>query len=164
MTIRAIAAAPRARTERLIVRQIEGEWLYYDLDSHKATCLNAFSARVLRLCDGIRSASDIAEAMQPDDVDEDVVNLAIEKLAKAKLLEAPYEAPTRSEARTSRRDMIRNIGAGAGTLAMVPVVSAITVPTPAQAASCLGPGAVCTSGTCCSGLQCTGPDNPKTCK
>jgi hypothetical protein len=148
-----ITAAPKARTERLIIRQIEGEWLYYDLDSHKATSLNAFSARVLKLCDGQRTASGIAEALQPDEVGEDVVALTLDKLAKAKLLEPSYRPPSKAVARASRRDMMRGIGAGAGALAMVPVVSAVTVPTPAQATSCLGPLQPCTNNSqCCSGI------------
>jgi hypothetical protein len=151
MTSRKATAAPKARSERLIVRQIEGEWLYYDLDSHKATCLNAFSARVLKLCDGQRTALGIAEALQPDEVGEDVVALTLDKLAKARLLDGSYEAAARPAARMSRRDMISNVGAG--TLALVPVVSAITVPTPAQATSCLPNGDPCfMSSQCCSGI------------
>jgi hypothetical protein len=153
MTNRPTTVAPKARTERLIVRQIEGEWLYYDMANHRATYLNPFSARVLTLCDGRRTAAGIAESLQPDDVDEGIVLMTLEKLAKAKLLEPSYRSPSKAVVRTNRRDMMRGIGAGAGALAMVPVVSAITVPTPAQATSCLGALQPCTDNSqCCSGV------------
>jgi hypothetical protein len=162
------ALTPKARTDRLIVRQIEGEWLIYDLDNHKATYLNAFSARVFALCDGRRTPSDIVHALRPDAVEGDVVSLALEKLAKAKLLDVPSQAAVRSLASTSRRNVMRGIGAGAGALAMVPVVSAITMPSPAQAASGLPAGSSCSrfGGTpCCPGLTCRrpSPGAPRTC-
>jgi hypothetical protein len=150
MTDQPIDAAPSARMERLIFRHIEGEWLYYDLDSHKVSCLNAFSARVLKLCDGTRTTCDIVEALRADGVEEYVVHLTLEKLAKAELLDAGYKAPARTAANTSRRDMIRSFGVGVLTIA--PAVHTITVPTPAQAASCVGFHGFCTSDSqCCSG-------------
>jgi hypothetical protein len=151
MTDRSNTPMPKARADRLLVRQVGDEWLYYDLDSHKVICLNTVSASVLRLCDGTRTAPSIARGLQSDDIDEHVVQMTLQKLSKVKLLEGPYNAPANS-ARANRRDMIRKFGAGAGALAVMPVVSAITVPTPVQAASCVGFHGFCTSNAqCCSG-------------
>jgi hypothetical protein len=43
---------PKAKTERLIVREIDGETLVYDRGRAAASCLNEFAARVWRECDG----------------------------------------------------------------------------------------------------------------
>ena len=43
---------PKAKTERLIVREIDGETLVYDRSRAAASCLNEFAARVWRECDG----------------------------------------------------------------------------------------------------------------
>ena len=39
---------PKAKTERLIVREIDGETLVYDRGRDAASCLNEFAARVRR--------------------------------------------------------------------------------------------------------------------
>ena len=79
-------------------------------------------------------------------VDESLVQLAVEELAKARLL-VEAEAPRR---RTSRRDVIRTLGI-AGAIAL-PLVTSLVAPTPARAASCQAKGAPCVSSTqCCSG-------------
>ena len=43
---------PKANTERLIVREIDGETLVYDRGRDAASCLSEFAARVWRECDG----------------------------------------------------------------------------------------------------------------
>jgi hypothetical protein len=42
------ARMPKAKTERLIVREIDGETLVYDHSRDAASCLNEFAARVWR--------------------------------------------------------------------------------------------------------------------
>jgi hypothetical protein len=53
---------PKARGEGIVVREVAGEALVYDLDTHKATCLNETAARVRKLCDGRRTVADIRRA------------------------------------------------------------------------------------------------------
>jgi hypothetical protein len=53
---------PKAKTERLIVREIDGETLVYDHSRYTASCLNEFAARVWRECDGETSVAEIAAA------------------------------------------------------------------------------------------------------
>jgi hypothetical protein len=43
---------PFARTHQLIVQEVPDEVLVYDLDRHKAHCLNRTSAIVWKHCDG----------------------------------------------------------------------------------------------------------------
>jgi hypothetical protein len=54
---------PKAKTERLIVREIDGETLVYDRGRAAASCLNGFAARVWRECDGETSVAAIAAAL-----------------------------------------------------------------------------------------------------
>lgn len=138
---------PRVRQDGLVVRELPDEVLVYDLESHRAHCLNSTAAAVWRLCDGETSPSEMAfrlagEVGEP--VDEDVVWLALEDLGRLELLEAPVVRPTG----LSRSDMVRRSALVASALA-VPTVFSLFAPT-ASAAICgesCGPGVTCT-GTC----------------
>jgi hypothetical protein len=54
---------PKAKIERLMVREIDGETLVYDLSREAASCLNEFAARVWRECDGEASVAGNAAAL-----------------------------------------------------------------------------------------------------
>ena len=51
---------PLAREEKLIVREMPGELLVYDLKSHKAHCLNQTAAFAWRHCDGQPGVPELA--------------------------------------------------------------------------------------------------------
>ena len=55
--------SPVARTESLIVKEVDGETLVYDLTTDKAHCLNETAARVWKNCDGRKNVSEISEAL-----------------------------------------------------------------------------------------------------
>jgi hypothetical protein len=146
---------PKARTEQLIVKEVDDEVLVYDLKSDKAHCLNKTAANVWKNCDGEKSLSDIKAALASDSgaaVDEGVVWLALDQLKQFKLLAEVPSAPA-VFAGMSRRQLMRNLGVAAIAL---PVVVSIISPTAAFAASCINPGgappgATClTNGACCS--------------
>jgi hypothetical protein len=54
---------PKAKTERLIVTQIDGETLVYDRARDAASCLNALAGKVWWQCDGKTSVAGIATAL-----------------------------------------------------------------------------------------------------
>jgi Coenzyme PQQ synthesis protein D (PqqD) len=139
---------PKARVDCLS-RKFGDEILVYDKQRNIGHCLNSTAAAAWKLCDGNRSTSELAGILTQQlsaPVDESVVQLAVEELAKARLL-VEAEAPRR---RTSRRDVIRTLGI-AGAIAL-PLVTSLVAPTPARAASCQAKGAPCVSSTqCCSG-------------
>ena len=61
---------PRARTEGLVVRELPDELLVYDLERHRAHCLNPTAALVFKHCDGRRSVAQIARILRRElDVD-----------------------------------------------------------------------------------------------
>jgi hypothetical protein len=51
---------PHSRTKELVVQELKGELLIYDLSTNKAFCLNETSALVWQLCDGKSSISEIS--------------------------------------------------------------------------------------------------------
>ena len=156
---------PRARTSRLVTRDLGDELLVYDLERHKAYCLNQVAMQVYRHCDGETTipvmARRIGNALGMP-VDEQAVRLGLVSLEKAHLLDSPLAQILYA----SRREMLRTLGRAA--VVVVPLVTAITVPTSAQTASgCIPEGSPCTgSGRCCPGLSCNasiGMPGMKTC-
>jgi hypothetical protein len=140
---------PKAKTERLIVREIDSETLVYDRSRDAASCLNEFAARVWRECDGETSVAAIAATLGED---ERAVWLALHQLTKAQLLTEAIAFPPDMSAAKSRREIGGRLGLGAAAL-----VASIVAPMPAQAASCLTMGTSCSTlgGTpCCTGLVC----------
>ncbi len=145
---------PKAKTERLIVREIDDETLVYDMGRHAATCLNAFAAKVWRQCDGEKLVVEIAAAL---DEDERAVWLALYKLMKSQLLTEAIAFPRGMTNGKSRREIAVRLGLGAAVAA----VSSIVVPAAASVhISCQPTGSPCdvfTDFCCnsCSGGQCT---------
>ena len=74
---------PEARSEQLMLQRLTPELLVYDLDRHKAFCLNTTTAGVWQKCDGQRTVSQIASELSNEwtmPVTEDLVWLALDKL------------------------------------------------------------------------------------
>src|SRR5271169_4434135 len=127
---------PKAKTERLIVKEIDDETLIYDMGRHAASCLKDFAAKVWRQCDGEKSVAEIADELGED---ERAVWLALHQLTKAQLLTEAIAFPPDISAAKSRREVAGRMGLGAAA-----VVASIVAPMPAQAASCLPFRAHCT--------------------
>jgi hypothetical protein len=144
---------PKMRHDGLVIDDLPDEVLVYDLDRHKAHCLNRTAALVWRQCDGKTAPSEIARRLQVEldaPCDEDLVWLALRQLKELHLLEQSISLPPRF-AGMSRRQMIRNLGIAAAVA--VPLVTSIISPTAVQAATCLHGGATCIQNNdCCSGL------------
>ncbi len=124
------SVGPRARTTRLVTRDLGDELLVYDLERHKAYCLNRVAMEVFRHCDGETTIPDMARRIGNAlglPVDERAVRLGLVRLEKAHLLDSPVALILH----TSRREMLRTLGRAAAVV--VPLVTAITVPTSAQA-------------------------------
>ena len=134
---------PKAKTERLIVKVIDGETLVYEVSRHAATCLNEFAARVWRECDGEKSVADIAGALGED---ERAVWLALHQLNKSKLLVEEIALPPDMRTGKTRREIAGQLGLGAAVAA----VSSIVMTTAAHA-SCSPTMRSCNnSSECCS--------------
>jgi hypothetical protein len=142
---------PEKRREGLVVTELQDEVLVYDLDRHRAHCLNPPAAAVFRRCDGRATVREIARRLHADEpvaASEAAVRLALERLDEAHLLEVSL-GDTKSAPALSRRELIRRAAVLSGLL--LPAITSVMAPTPAEAAAtCV---ASCTSkpfGTPCS--------------
>lgn len=151
---------PMARTEGIVIQTLGDETLVYDLNRHRAHCLNHMAALVWERCDGRASVEEIAASIRQElgtPVDEGVVWLALDQLSGADLLAAPNRRA--GGRRLSRRELVRRLGVAAS----LPLVSTITAP-PAQAAAscinnaqgCMPFGAGCSSNLQCCSCSCQG--------
>ena len=158
---------PSARKDQLIVKEVDGEVLVYDLESNQAHCLNETAARVWKNCDGKRTVAQLCELLEQETnspVPEEMVRLALDQLEKFKLLE---DAPVKSFAISgmNRRELVKRIGI---TALAVPVIISIAAPNAQAQASKLPTGACCgsppdcISNSCNQSPTCVGPVQPST--
>lgn len=146
---------PKARKDKLIIKELPDETLVYDLESDKAHCLNNTSGLVWKNCDGTNTIGQLARLIEGEvggKVSNDVVWLALDQLEEFKLLIEPVSKPP-TFGGMSRRELVRILGAAAA--AAIPLITSIAVPTPAQAASCGAPIDRDNDCPCTSSAQCT---------
>jgi hypothetical protein len=153
------AVMPRARSAELVVTELEGEQLVYDLRTHKMHHLNRLSMIVWLACDGTSTSSQVLDKMRSFDrlASDEVLWLALDQLERAQLLEGAYYHVASGQGLSRRTLLKRGIVAGAVTL---PVISSLLAPSAAAAGSsgcssngkpCVCTGGYCTTnGDCCS--------------
>jgi hypothetical protein len=151
------AARPRARDAELVVEPLGEETLVYDLERHKALCLGPRTAWVWRHCDGKTTVEEIASRLARElrePVGEEVVWVAVRRLARAHLLRGSLPAASGKRS-ASRREWMRR----AALLGGFSILS-LTVPVAALAASCLPKHAACNPAgpnRCCPPCRCVPP-------
>jgi hypothetical protein len=154
---------PKAKTDHVLVEDLDGETLVYDLRTHDAHCLNPSAALVWRKCDGRTTVREmvplLAESGLPED--ETVVWMALSRLEEAGLLSS-VTLPT-PKSTFSRKQMLRVLGTAAVAV-LLPAVVSVVAPTAAAAASCISLAACqALPKNACGGLKiCT--DRTKCCK
>jgi len=124
---------PAKRTKGLVVTELKGEMLVYDLERHRAHCLNPAAALVFKHCDGTRSVAELARLLERElggPADPDCVWLGLDRLGKAGLLRQRVSRPP-GEGRLSRRQLARRLGIAV----LLPAVTSLVAPTPAEAAA-----------------------------
>src|ERR1043166_7179288 len=132
-----LQAKPDARTEGLVVQELSDEVLVYDLERHKAHCLNETAAFVWKQCNGAVTVADISRRMSKkydSPVDEDVVLSALLQLEKSHLLRTRIK-PALGDRNVSRREVMKKVGLAAAVT--VPLITSIVAPTAVSALSCL---------------------------
>lgn len=144
---------PVARKKDIIIQEMAGETLIYDLLVDKAYCLNETSSLIWQLCDGTRTLPDIAELLSRQlktEVSEDMIWLATDQFKKDDLLEAGNVSIPQMSG-MSRREVIRKVGMASAV--SLPLISVIVAPVAAQMGSCLPPNSPCSFNqppNCCS--------------
>lgn len=149
---------PRSRQQGVLVQEVAGETLLYDLDRHRAHCLGPLLVEVWRSCDGRRTPAQIAQAVERrtgHPVDEHAMAVALRRLGRARLLEDGGE----SVRLRGRRDLLKK-AAGMAGLALV----SVTAPRASEAATCITIAA-CTAlgGGACTGQPCCGAPPGRRC-
>ena len=146
---------PQARKSGLIVKEVDGEILIYDQRTNKAHCLNPTAAKVWKYCDGVTTLAAARESLSLDletHVTEELVMYTLDQFSNDHLLEAEVAMPAFMTPGLNRRQMVRTLGLAAAVA--IPIVTTIIAPTPAQAATLLGPGEDCTDGSECQSNVC----------
>ena len=103
---------PQARDAGLVIEELDDELLVYDLERHKAHCLNSTAALVWRQCDGKTGVDGIAAHLRTETrmpIDDEVVLVALRKLGKANLLRERVTMPKAFEFGSSRRDLLKKL-------------------------------------------------------
>lgn len=161
---------PLSRFEDIVVQELKDEVLVCDLKSNRVFCLNQTAGEVWMLCDGKTDVKEIAGILSKKlktNVSEDLVLFSLDELSNHNLL-AKKVSTERLFIGVSRREVIKRICLS--TMAALPIITAIAMPTVAQAQSgCPAPGgggpipngcacldcSECESG-CCFGGVCSG--------
>ncbi len=79
---------PEAR-KNLLFQEAGGETLVYDLERHRAHCLDRLAALLLKACDGSRDPGELAALVSREleqDIPLEVVEVGLERLARARLV------------------------------------------------------------------------------
>jgi hypothetical protein len=128
---------PLARTEGLTIEDVDGELRVYGEEPGTGCVLNETAAIVWRNCDGKRKLKHLVALVSEQTgtpADEDMVLIALDKLAEHGLLLSGYEPRGAQEERLSRRRFFGRAGIAGATAMAAPVVYSAVAPTGALAA------------------------------
>jgi len=128
---------PRARKEKLLIQEVQGELVIYDEERDHAHHLNRTAALVWRHSDGQKSVREIAALLQQElnpAADEDLVWTSLEDLGAAQLLQEAVDQSA-EQMQLSRRRVVQQMGVAGALSLLLPVVTSMVAPTPAEAAS-----------------------------
>jgi len=128
---------PKARTDGLLVEELDDETLVYDLETHGAHCLNRAAALVWRRSDGNTTVRDMVPLLAHVGLPEEeaLIWMALSRLDEAGLVESVTLPGAKSG--FSRKEVLRVLGATAAMTFILPAVESVVAPLAAQAASCI---------------------------
>ncbi len=151
-----IESFPELREEGILVQDLGGEVLIYDLVRHRAHGLNPVAALTWKHCDGKTSLSGLAKIIRREHdlpVDTELVALIVGRLEKAHLLKDSRK--WKGKVSYSRREFVEKLKKlGLAASVLLPVVSSIASPRSVDAMSCVPNNG-------CAGIpNCTPCENP----
>jgi hypothetical protein len=149
---------PLARSEGLLIEQVDSEKVIFDEETKEAHCLAPLASVVFAHSDGRTSPAQlagIASERLGEPVSEEQIQVALAQLEGRGLLSSPLPV------RISRRDMIHK-SAAFGTAAAATTLILTIEPSLAQAATCIST-ACSMDPDCMGGTGCTSPQTCKTC-
>jgi hypothetical protein len=134
---------PLARNTDIVIQTLGKEVLIYDLNTHKAYCLNETSSIVYQACDGETS---LDELILRSNFTSEIIFLALDELRRENLVETSHEDNSPFKG-MSRREAIRKVGFA--SMIVLPVISSLVAPTAVMAQSggcgvaCVNPDGAC---------------------
>ena len=147
----------------LLRHRLDNELLVYDSREEQIHLLNPSTFAVVEMLEEGLDADTMASRLAAQNKTEsgaDILALALDELAKAKLLEAKTPAVSPLVLDGTRRQMIVK-AAGLGAALLLPAIITLT-PKKASAASNLADGAACVQSTECAS-NCCGKNSSGTC-
>ncbi len=126
---------PQGRQKDIVIQELNGEVLIYDLSLNKAFCLNQASALVWEACDGKQTISEITQIVSKklkSPINEDFVWLALDRLKKENLI-VNSEEITPDFNGLSRREVIKRIGFS--SMVALPMITSLVAPSAIHAQS-----------------------------
>ena len=141
---------PISRKDNVVVQELKGELLIYDLSKNKAFCLNQTSALVWQSCDGNRTIAEISDVVGKQlnsKTNEDVIWLALDQLSKENLI-VQETKPDSKFAGLSRREVIKKVGLT--SVIALPFITSLVAPLAVHANSAcvtVAGGCTCPNGT-----------------
>jgi hypothetical protein len=129
------ARNPLARSNDLVVEELDGELLIYDRTNKRAHCLGPLAAQVFQKCDGNTNIEAIAIALDVSEVD---VARAIEELEGTELLDSPQLEIVNGNGRSggiTRRELTKRSAQVGGAVVAAPLILSIAAPTAMAAIS-----------------------------
>ena len=119
---------PRARTDDLVIEEVDDELLVYDSTNKRGHCLSATAARVWRACDGHSDVSALSEALE---LNAEVVSQALDELEALELLDTQgvkvVQAGSGNGDGLTRRQLARRSATVGAGIAAAPLVYSINV-------------------------------------
>jgi hypothetical protein len=148
---------PFFRTENLVVKELPGELLIYDLENNKAYCLNETARMIMDECDGSKSVDEARKSLNhklKSALNEDMIWLTIEQFKKFNFIRDDFSVPIQTT-RISRRKILQ---ASAALGISLPIITSLIAPLPVHAQSgCIGNNQPCLNEedtSCCPGATC----------
>src|SRR5262245_37714441 len=122
---------PTARSEDLVIEEVEDEVLVYDAKKQQAHCLTPAAAKVWRACDGTKDVRALAESLA---LSVDDVTRALEMLDGVELLENQGLQIVTNGNGVTRRELGRRSAKVGAAAAAAPMLYSIAIPSAAAAA------------------------------
>lgn len=121
--------SPLARSQGLVIEELNDELLVYDLEADRAHSLSPAAARVWQRCDGETAIGGLSAEL---DLDAETVSRALEELTTCGLLETATSGTTAASG-TTRREMGVRVAKVGAAVATAPLIISVVAPTPAMA-------------------------------
>jgi len=132
-----------ARTQNLLIQEVDNELMVYDQERDVCHCLNPVAAKVWNYCDGYNTVDDIATFLEQElevPAETDIKGLvwqALEELGSLHLIQEYRQEQLVFTSTISRRKVMKQatLVGGFALGALFPMVTSIAAPAAVQAAS-----------------------------